>query len=801
MLKASLLSLSRRPLLAAGIIGTLALAFAATLLVSGLFESYLLRPLPFRDASRLVEINEYAPSLGPANRWRLTFANAADIHDRVRAFSRTAIVRNEAFVVRAASGNEVAFLQQVTPEFFSLLGIPALVGDVITPVNAEVAGQRALVLSYDYWQRRFGGDRAVIGQSVQLDHWNCRIVGVLPAGVVLPAIGTGQQGWMAMLPTDFQRQERSVRRHFMFGELAPGRSLGSALGELAALAATLQKDFPATNGDRSFTAVSLRDSLVGSFGRQLVLLQAAVVLVLAVAAVNAGCLLLAQAIRRRREFAVRLSLGAATGDLFRQFFLESLWLTTGGAGLGLALAAWIAPLTGLLLPAGSPLRQLPPPAVGVPILGLALLLALALALLFSLVPLWQARRLNLEATLRDGARQIGSAAGSAATRLLISFQVALALALLITAVQLVRSFQAVREIDYGLPIGQLYTFRLGTRGAAYGDAEARVRFFDEVAARLAQLPHVAASGAADYALPAVPSSYFGFIQEGDTVPLAETAKRAVRRAVSVDLFDALQLKLIAGRWLAATDRAATPHVAVVSQSLADKYWPGQNALGRRVQIDGLAGWWEIVGVVSDVRSHGTQPQVIDTIYFPHTQWTPNDTAILVRLRGTSPLRREQVDRIVSALEPTTSAYAFQSVGDFFADSSWQTRFSLTLVGAFAALAVALSLTGIYAVLAFSVAGRTAEFGVRLALGASRQHVAALVLQDALRMTVPGLLMGTLFATFATQSITHLLYGVAAVDLTGYLITLVALTAACLLASLLPCWRAARVDPLVALRAE
>jgi len=801
MLKASLLALVRRPLLAAGIVATLALAFAATLLVSGLFESYLLRPLPFRDAARLVEINEYALTLGPSNRWRLTFANAADIYDRIGAFSRTAIVRNEAYVVHTAGGSEVAFMQQVTPEFFPMLGLQPFLGEVITPANAEIAGQRALVLSYDYWQRRFGGDRSVIGQSVQLDQRSCRIVGVLAAGAVLPAIGSGQQGWTAMLPADFQRQDRAVRRHFMFGELAAGRSLGSARGELSALAATLRRDFPDTNGDRGFTAVSLRDSLVGSFGRQLVLLQAAVVLVLAVAAVNAGCLLLAQAIRRRREFAVRLSLGAATGDLFRLFFFESLWLTAAGAGLGLALAAWIAPLTGMLLPATSPLKQLPPPAVGLPVLGVAVALALALALLFSLVPLWHARRLNLEAALRDGARQIGSAAGGAATRLLISFQVALALALLITAVQLVRSFQAVRLVDYGMPVEKLYTFRLGTRGATYRDAEARLRFFEEVSARVAQLPHVAASGAADYALPSVPSSYLGFIQEGDSVSLAETAKRAVRRASSVDLLDALQLRLVAGRWLAPTDRASTPQVAVVSQSLAEKYWPGQTPLGRRVQIDGLNGWWEIVGVVSDVLSHGTQPQVIDTFYFSHAQWTPNDTGILVRIRGTTPLVREQVDRIVAALEPTTSAYAFQSLDDFFSESAWLTRFSLTLVGAFAALAVALSLTGIYAVLAFSVAGRTAEFGVRLALGASRRHVATLVLQDALRMTLPGLAGGTVLATFATRSIAHLLYGVSAVDLPGYLLTLVALTVACLLACLLPSWRASRVDPLVALRTD
>jgi len=801
MIRQSLLALARRPLLSGGIVGTLGLALAATLIVLGLLDSYLLRPLPYGDATRLVAIHEYPLSTGPGSLWRLAFGNAADIHERTTAFSRTAVVRNESFTARTANGTEIAFMQRVTPEFFPLLGQRAALGETITPANAEIDGLRAVVLAHEFWQRRFGGDRAAIGQPLQLDGRSYRIVGVMPAELTLPIVGDGQQGWIAMLPADFQRQDRAIRRHMMLGELAPGRSLASAQGELAALAATLARDFPATNADRGLTAISLRDALLGTFQRQLYILQAAVALVLIVACVNAGCLLLAQAIRRRREFAVRLALGAGTRDLLRQFLLESLWLTLGATAIGLLLASWCLPLTTELLPPGGGLRQMTAPTIGAPVILSALALAGAIAVVFSLVPLWQARRLNLEATLRDGSRQLGSVAGAAATRLLVSLQVAVALALLITAVQLVRSFQAVQQVDRGFPVEQIHTFRLGTRGAAYQDAAARVRYFEGVIDGLRQLPHVAAGGAVDFALPAVPNSYLGFTQEGDGLELGETPKRAVRRASSVGLLDTLQLKVQAGRWLSADDRADTRQVVVINQSLADKFWPNHDAIGRRVRIEGTEGWWEIVGVVGDTLSHGSQPKVVDSLYLPHTQFTPADTGILIRLHGAQPLTREQIDRAVAAVDPESTAYLEFPAADFFANSAWQTRFSLTLVGAFAGLAVALCLTGVYAVLAFAVAGRTAEFGVRLALGSTRGGIARLVLRDAVQMTVPGLLAGLVLAAFSASAVAHLIYGVTPVDAVTYGGTLAVLTCACAAACLVPSWRASRVDPLVALRTD
>ncbi|WP_438483206.1 ADOP family duplicated permease [Oleiharenicola lentus] len=796
MIRQSLTSLSKRPWLSSGIVATLGLALAATLLVAGLVNTYLVRPLPYGDATRLVTINEH-PLTGQNILWRMTYGNAVEVYEHAASFSRKAIIRNESFTVRAPGGVETAFVQRVTPEFFPMLGVKPLFGETIHAANAEIGGERALLLSYEFWQRRFGGDRNVLGQSVQLDQRSYRVVGVLPAAVVLPHVGEGQQAWAALLPVDFIRDERYFRRHMMLGELAPGKTLAAAQTELTAISAALRRDYPAQNSGRGINAVGLRESLLGNLRQQLLILQGAVGLVLVVACVNAGCLLLAQAIRRRREFALRLALGAGTRDLFRQFFAESLWLSLGAATLGLLLATWLSPLAATLLPGG--VRQLPAPGITGAVVVCAAAMAIVIAVAFSLVPLMQARRLNIEATLRDGSRQLGSVAGGAATRLLVSLQIAIALALLITAVQLVRSFQAVQTVDRGIPVEQLYAFRLGTRGAAYADDAARIRYFEGVAAQLRTLPHVAEAGISDAVFPNVLGSYSGFTQEGDGLLLTETPKRAVRRAVSPELLDALQLKIIAGRWLSADDRANTARVAVISQSLAEKYWPGQDPLGKRVRFEGREDWSEIVGIVSDIISHGAQPAVIDSFFLPHAQITPIDTGVVVRVRGTQPLTRDQVDRAVAAVDLNNTAYAYVTASEFFANSAWQTRFGLILVGSFAGLAVTLCLTGVYAVLAFAVAGRTAEFGVRLALGARRPQVAALVLRDAARMTVPGLLAGTLLAWFAARSVDNLLYGVAPLDILAYAAAGIALALACAAACLMPAFRAMRVDPLTALR--
>ncbi|PTX96542.1 ADOP family duplicated permease [Opitutus sp. ER46] len=801
-LRHSLLVLVRRPLPTLGIVATLAVAFAATFLVLGLIESYLLRPLPYGDASRLVVIGEYPLQTGPLVGSRVSFANAADLTEHTRTLSRVATVRNESVTLRTGDALESIFVQRVTPDFFPLLGVRAARGDVIHPGNAEQDGQRALVLSHELWQRRFGGDAGIVGRNVDLDQTLYRVVGVAPSELALPIVGNGQQAWLALLPRDFNRAERNVPRHFVFGELAPGVSLSALNAELVAFGRTLARDFPATNGERGFFAFSLREVLVGGFRWHLLLLQAAVALVLVVACVNVGCLLVTQGIRRRREFAVRLALGVSPWQLFRQCFLESLWVTLAGAVAGLLLAAWVAPLTSLLLPVESALRRLPPPSVGAVVVWSALGLALVVAAAFSLVPLWQVRRLNLEAALRDGGRQIGSLSAGAATRVLVGVQVALALALLVTAGLLVRSFQALQQVDRGIDAASLATLRIGLRGTGYESREARTRYYERVVTALQALPEVASAAVSDYSFPVVPGSYAGFLVEGDTTVVAQSTKRALARAVSPEMLQASGLKQLAGRWLGADDRTDTRRVVVISRSLAEKYWPGTDPLGKRVQLEPYGNaWWEVVGVVSDWLSHGAQPRVIDTFYLPLAFAAPADAAVFVRGRQGRLVAPETIHRTVAAIDFHAVPYLHRTAASVYAAGAWQTRFGLTLVAIFAALAVMLCLAGVYAVLAFAVAGRRPEFGLRLMLGATARGIRILVLQDAWRLTWPGLVGGLALAAAAGMALRHMLFGVTALDPLAYVGASTLLAAACAAASLLPARRATRLDPLTVLRAE
>ncbi|MES1166549.1 MAG: ABC transporter permease, partial [Pseudomonadota bacterium] len=351
LLRLGFTSLRRTPLLALTIIATLGIALAATILVFSFLNSFLLRPLPYGDSSRLVVIYEHSLASGRDNTSRVTYGNAVALQERNRAFSRTGIFRNESATFRGTDATETAFVQRVTADIFPMMGARAALGEVITPANLQVGGLRSVLLSDSLWRRRFGADPAVVGRIIQLDQTSFHVVGVMPADFVVPTGDDNPQAWAALLRSDYQPDERTQRRHHFWGELAPGVNVAAAQAELTNLAALLRTEYPKENVDRGFMAMPLRDDLLGSFGRQLLLLQGAVLLVLAVACFNCLCLLIARALQRRREFAVRLALGAPFRHLLAQLFAESLWLAAPATLLAIVVAALALPLGVKLLPA------------------------------------------------------------------------------------------------------------------------------------------------------------------------------------------------------------------------------------------------------------------------------------------------------------------------------------------------------------------------------------------------------------------------------------------------------------------
>ncbi|MBL9216884.1 MAG: ABC transporter permease [Opitutaceae bacterium] len=800
-------SLRRTPLLALTIIATLGIALAATALVFSFLNSFLLRPLPYGDTSRLFVVFEQSLKGGRENSTRVTYGNVVALQERASVFARTGIFRNESATFRAGDATETAFIQRVTADIFPMMGVRAALGTVITPANSEIGGIRTIVLSDSLWRRRFGADPGIVGRTITLDTTPFHVVGVLPADFVVPSGDDNPQAWAALLRSDYQPNERTQRRHHFWGELKPGVSPSAAQAELDAVAAALRTEFPRENADRGFYAQSLRDHLLGSFGRQLLFLQGAVLLVLVVACFNCLCLLIARAIQRRRELAVRLALGAARRHLLMQLLAESLWLALPAAALALGLAAAALPAGASLFPGfiQASLQTLPPPRLDVTVATAVVGAAVAIALTFSAIPLLQSRKLNLESTLREGGRSAGSPSGARAARWLASGQVAVALALLISAALLLRSQRELQRVDPGLPVTEFDQFRVGLRGEAFRDPARRVQFFERLRDEIATLPGVRGVGVASFLFSQPPGGYQGFTQEGDGLEIADTPKRALPNFVLPGSMEALGFRLLEGRLLAETDILGRPPAVLISASLAAKYWPGQSALGKRVRIETVAaGWLEVVGVVSDLMGVGNQPRVVDTFYLTISQGNPPGLGMGYIVRTTAGLGRPDgraFQQVLSRLDPNMQLFAHLAPSEIYARSAWQSRFVTQLVGGFALLAVALALGGIYAVNSFFVERRIHEFGIRSALGASGSNLLQLVLRDSLRLTAFGLGLGLVLAFGVSRGLGRLLYNVAAVDPAVYGVGALLMTIACVVASLLPARRAAKVNPIVALRTD
>lgn len=801
-------SLRRAPVLALAIIGTLGIALAAAALVFTFLNSFLLRPLPYGDSSRLLVVYEHSLKGGRDNSTRVTYGNVVALQERSAAFARTGIFRNESATFRGADSTETAFVQRVTAEIFPMMGARAAIGTVITPANTEIDGVRAIVLSDSLWRRRFGADTSIVGTNIQLDSTPFHVVGVMPADFVVPTGDDNPQAWAALLRSDIDPSERTQRRHHFWGELKPGTSIGAAQADLDRIAAALRTEFPKENLDRGFAARTLRDDLLGSFGRQLFLLQGAVLLVLVVACFNCLCLLIARAIQRRREFAVRLALGASRRHLLAQVFAESLWLSVPAAALALGLASLALPHGLSLFPdfVRNALRTLPQPQLDATVVCAVVLVAFAVAAVFSAIPLLQTRRLDLESALREDGRSVGSAGGARAARWLASAQVAVALALLISAALLLRSQQELRKVDVGFPVSELDQFRVGLRGDAFRDPAARERFFRALRDELVQMPGVRGVGAASFLFTQPPFGYQGFTQEGDGLELAETPKRLLPCYVLPGTLEMLDLRLIEGRHLADTDDASHPPVAVISASLAEKYWPGESPLGKRIQVETVrSGWIEIVGVVPGVTGLGSQPRVIDAIYVTIAQGNPPGLGMgyLVRAAPGAPATRDsrEYQQVLSRLDPNMQLFAHISPADIYARSAWQSGFVTTLVAAFAVLAVLLALAGIHAVNSFLVERRVSEFGIRAALGAAAPDLLKQVLVESFRLTLLGLAAGVVLAIAASRGLGTLLYNVPGVDPLVYLGAAIAMTISCAVAALLPARRASQIDPIIALRGD
>jgi len=784
---------------------TLALGIGANTAIFTITSAVLLKPLPYQDPQQLVSLD--VEQKDHQSRC-CTLAWSDLIRDRNQSFSSAAVAALDTADFTGRGEPQQLPIARVSPNFFSLLGVKPELGQAFADSDGRPEGRRVVMISNSLWRSRFGGDRDVIGQSVTLDSTPYSVIGVLPAGVQFPFLGAQAEVWS---PRYFeyslftpQRLRMGVGYLGLYARLRPGISHDRALAEVRVLHQQYRKENPAmpdADPGTSPLVTSLQDSVVANVRPGLLILSGAVGLVLSIACANVASLLLSRALARRKEIAVRIALGAPRGVVIRQLLTESVLLAViaGTLGLGLSVAATrsLGSFAQGNLPQGIPI------AMDARVLLFALMVSVLTGIVFGIFPALQLSRTDVNSTLRDEGR--GSTGGHSRAQLksfLVIGQVAVSLLLLIGASLLVRSFNKLLSVDPGFDARNVLTMNVSLPTVKYAEAENQIAFFDELLHRVSALPG-AQSAAISAALPLTPKRITPVLPEGQPeVPLAERPFIIIE-ASSPGLLQTLRIPLRAGRSFTDADNATAPKVILVNETLARRFWPGQNALGKHIWIGRQPTPAEIVGMTADVKNKGLAVETAPHIYLPFPQIPWGNMNLLLRTATDPHNLISAVRAQISSLDADQPVTGIQTVEELMDGSRTQPRFMMLLLGIFSATALLLAVIGIYGVLTYSVAERRGELGIRLALGAERADIFRLVVGQGLALTLVGIAIGLVLAlglSFAMSGLaTDLLYKVGTRDLVAFTVAPVAFIGIAVLASYLPARRAAKVDPTEALR--
>ncbi len=782
---------------------TLALGIGSATSCFSALNALLFRPLPYiQHQDRMLWINEALPSKD-IDQTDICYLDFLDWQKRSRTLEAIWVYDARTVILSGTDEPERLNGTGLSPGAFQAMGAQPILGRNFRPEEDNLNAPPVAILSYGLWKRRFGGDRQVIGRIVKVNGRATTVVGVMPDGWRYPETVDIWVPLRAALgePT---RGAFSFSGHAM---LKPGVTLEEARAEFATISAALAQEFPATNQGLVATLRPVREQAVQGTAQLTILLFGAVMFVFLIACTNVSNLLLARGSTRTREIAIRLALGASRGRLVRQLLIESLLLgLLGGLG-GMIVGWWGTALMLAAIPIELPfwLRLDYDPLVFAFTAGLAVVSAV----LFGLIPAWQASRPNVVEEIKDGGRtSTGGARGTRLRSALVIAEVALALVLLVGAGLMMRSFLNLNRVEPGFDARGVFTFRVGFPLTLTEDGELIRRFFRELTSDLAALPGVESVGATS-GLPGIGAGGFtGFLVEGQPEPKNHAdGDSALYRHVTPGYFDVLHIPLISGRTFNANDDEKHPAVAIIDEALAKKYFPNQDPVGRRWhRIDDAPGklkWVNIVGVVGSTRRYLDRDEPTPTLYVPHEQDIASFMTVTMRVRGNPASYAQPARAAVQRLNkdmPIYWANPFERMIDR-ADTIWVRHFFGWLFAAFAALALVLASIGIYGVMAYSVAQRTQEIGVRMALGAQAHDVIAMVLRHGLGLIASGLAVGLVAAYFTAQLLAGSLYGVSPHDPPTFAAVPVLLTLVALLACYLPSLRATKVDPIIAMRAD
>jgi putative ABC transport system permease protein len=781
---------------------TLALGIGANTYIFSMVDALLLRPMQFPEAGRIVALWERLPNQG-VERNELSPANFLDWQAENHVFDHIAVQSWWDANLGGIAHPEHLHGFLVTPDFFAALEAQPLMGRAFLPEEATPGRDHEAVLSYALWRNRFGADPAAVGRTVLLDGVQFTVVGVMGAGFNYPS---GAEIWA---PLAFTPQDRTNRgSHYLHGvaHLAAGVTLRQAQAEMRGIAARLAASFPATNTGRDAQVMALVESEVGQTRTPLAVMLAAVALVLLIACVNIANLLLARAGSRRRETAIRAAMGAPYGRLIRQWLVESMLLGLLGGVLGVGLA--------FLCLRGQVIR-IPPEfarmitgwdriAINTPVLAFTLLISLGTGLIFGLLPALTVSRLNLNETLKEGAPSTGRGRSRGIVRnVLIVAEVGVSLVLLATAGLMMKSFLRLEEANPGFNARGVLTMSMVLPQAKYTSDKQITNFYVELLSRVQSLPGVQ-DAAATNMLPLGGANTTSSIRiEGIAEPKPGEEPDANFRCVSDSYFRAMQIPILRGREFTAQDGPKGQRAVAVNETFAERYWPGEDAIGKRIRFSGPAEeqpWYTVVALVGDVRNQLDQ-RARPEMYFPMRQQARNTMALVVRTAGEPRALTESVRAQVLALDRDLPIFQVMTMEDWRSVSTIAQRVGGTLMAAFAGFALVLAATGLFGVIAYMVTERKHEIGVRMALGASRGEIGRLVVGRGMALVLIGMLLGLPLALGMGHAVAGLLYGVAPTDSATFVGVAVLLGCVSLAACYLPARRATRVDPLVALRYE
>jgi len=793
--------LRKNPGFALGAIIVLALGIGANSAIFSVVNAVLLRPLPYTDPERISMIYHVPPqkSFPGMKIFAVSPANYLDWKSQSSAFDAMSIFHGTTMTVTGKDQPEAVPGIVVSSEFFQVFGAAPLMGRTFTPDEDTDGHGHVVVLSYPFWQNHFGADPNVIGKNLAFNGQPYSIIGVMPERFHFPDQGEYfvPLGW-----TDKDRAIRNNHNYLVIARVKRGVSLQQAQAEMNTISARLEQAYPEDDKGWGATIVPLREDLVGDVRPALLVLLGAVAFVLLIACANVANLVLAKTLGRRKEIAIRTALGAGWRRVMQQMLAETLLLAVTGGVLGLLVAHGGIRLIVAFF--GDKLQQTGPVGLDTKVLGFTLGISILSGVIAGLAPAWRLARTNVNEALKQGTGRTDADSGGRVTRnILVVCEVGMSLVLLVGAGLMIRTLWALHNVKPGVDPHNVLTFRVTLPREKYPKPEQQLNFYKQLVERTRSLPGVESVGTID-ALP--------FTNDGSTQPIAIEGRPAVEfamqpevavRTISPGYLRALRIPLFAGRDFSEIDTVDSPDAIVISESMATEFWPNENPIGKRLTLSFYPGKVrEVIGVAGDVKFRGLDSRKsLATVYVPLAQITFWNQAMVVRTSGDPASAASAMAAAVHQQDPDQPLRDVRTMDDILADSLSQQRFSMLLLASFAGLALVLAAVGIYSVLAYAVRQRQREIGIRMALGAQLDDVLHMVIAEGMRPALLGLILGLAGAFALKRAISSLIFGVSESDPLTFLSVSVLLAMVAFVASILPAYRATKVDPMRALREE